>query len=114
MEAIGQIRYYEDGSPKNFHPVNNQLCSKSALYSGTAFRSIIPIIQLGIQTIPGAKIYINNSRNPIIIGSTGIYELSTEGATTITKLSIDKDTLTQIDSIPSAYLIIDFITERSL
>jgi hypothetical protein len=35
----------------------------------------MPIVQLGIQSVPGTKFYLNGSNNPIIIGNTGIYEL---------------------------------------
>ena len=41
-----------------------------------------PIIHLGIQTLPGTKIYLNGFYDaPIIIGATGIYELDLEGTT---------------------------------
>jgi hypothetical protein len=42
----------------------------------------MPIVHLGIQTLPGTKVYLNSNMDaPVIIGATGIYELDLEGTT---------------------------------
>jgi hypothetical protein len=71
----------------------------------------VPILQLGIQTVPGTYFYLNGGLDPIIIGSTGIYELDLNGEVEISKLEIDKDSLTRINEMQNGYLIIDIIYE---
>jgi predicted nucleic acid-binding Zn-ribbon protein len=53
--------------------------------------------QIGIQTMPGVKFYLNNSIEPIIVGSTGIYELNVENLTEITALSFDTTSINMIN-----------------
>ena len=79
-KKVKQFRYYNDQQGGNNYPSNLHYRN---LVSGSAFSSYVPIIQLGIQTLPGTKFYLNGSNNPIIIGSTGIYELNLEGLTEI-------------------------------
>lgn len=67
------------------------------------------ITQLGIQTLPGIKFYLNDGVDPIIVGSTGIYELDLEGLSEITALSFDKDSIKRIDDNDNGYLIVDAI-----
>jgi hypothetical protein len=63
--------------------------------------------------VPGAKIYLNKDKDPIIIGVTGIYELNIDGLAQITDLAIAKDTLNLIrDKSNNQYLIIDFISDK--
>ena len=83
------------------------------LISGSAFTTAncIPIIQLGIQSLPGTKFYLNNSYNPVIIGNTGIYELDLNGLAEVTSLQFDQKTLQAIHNNSNAYLIIDIIYE---
>jgi hypothetical protein len=59
--------------------------------------------------LPGTKFYLNNSASPIIIGYTGIYELDLEGVAEITSISFDRDSLSAINNINNAYLIVDAI-----
>lgn len=110
-KQVMQFRYYgEDGSKKEKnYPA---LISQKELIEGTAFDDYYPIIQLGIQSLPGTHFYLNNSNTSIIIGATGIYELDIEGYTEITKMKFDKKTLELIDKNPNAYLIIDIITDK--
>ena len=80
------------------------------LKSGSVFSNYLPILQLGIQTIPGVKFYVNNSETPVIVGATGIYELDVDGLTEITNLTFDTTAINLIKSNPStAYLIVDII-----
>lgn len=107
-KQIKQFRYYGNGE------VNNQPkdLTSSQLADGTAFKDIIAIIQLGIQTLPGIRFHLNNETEPIIIGSTGIYELDLEGIAEITQLSFESNSLNNIANNPNAYLIIDMICEE--
>lgn len=106
---INQIRYYGEGNAKN----SNSNVTMAKLRSGSLFSDTLPITQLGIQTLPGVKIYINNHTNPIIIGSTGIYELNVDGLSYITDIKFDGVSLNLINNNQSnAYLIIDYIYEK--
>lgn len=106
-KKIMQFRYYGEKNSKN-QPNN---ISKSNLATGQIFSNYFPITQLGIQTQPGTKFYLNNGTSPIIIGSTGIYELNLEGISSITQLSFDLTSLNLINRNPNGYLIIDVLGE---
>lgn len=105
---INQLRYYGDGHSKNSSPDINY----TKLRSGSIFSNTLPITQLGIQTLPGVKVYINNHTNPIIIGQTGIYELNVDGLSNITDIKFDGESLNLINNSTNAYLIIDYIYEK--
>lgn len=112
-KTVGQIRYYGDKGISTTASKNYpSTISRIGLSTGVVFNNLIPITQLGVQTLPGMKIYINDHPNPIVVGSTGIYELNIEGSSSINKLSFGADTLALINNNPSAYLIIDYISER--
>jgi hypothetical protein len=70
-KKVTQIRYYTDGSNNNYP---NNVTYRN-LVSGTIFNEYRPIVQLGIQALPGTKFYLNGNNMPIVIGNTGIYEL---------------------------------------
>ena len=81
---VKQFRYYNDESSitglnqpsalqKNSIPVTSD-----HYISGEVFGTCYPVLQLGVQAIPGTRFYLNESIEPIIIGSTGIYELELE------------------------------------
>lgn len=112
MKQIKQFRYYGARNAKN-QPTE---LSKANLVSGSAFANNMPIIQLGIQSLPGTQFYLNGSRNPIIIGTTGIFELDLNGIAEINALSFDGKSIDVIananQSQPtSAFLIVDIIYE---
>lgn len=108
-KTVGQIRFYGDDDKRNF-PAGLNI---SQLYSGSFLKDHYPITQLGVQTVPGAKIYLNKDKDPIIVGVTGIYELNIDGLAQITDLAIAKDTLNLIrDKSNNQYLIIDFISDK--
>ena len=108
---VQQIRYYGDhksDSDKN-QPAN---LTGNRLRSGSVFNQYTPMKQIGIQTMPGVKFYLNNSIEPIIIGSTGIYELNVENLTEITALSFDTTSINMINETPStSYIIVDILYE---
>ena len=87
------------------------LSVKVNLISGSVFSRYVPIIQLGIQAVPGTKFYLNGSNNPIIIGNTGIYELDLQGLTEINSLQFDASSINFISANDNAYLIVDMIYE---
>ena len=105
-KQIYQVRYYGDSHAKN-QPAG---LTGMKLKSGSVFSNYLPILQLGIQTIPGVKFYVNNSETPVIVGATGIYELDVDGLTEITNLTFDTTAINLIKSNPStAYLSVDII-----
>ena len=108
---VQQIRYYGDhksDSDKN-QPTN---LTGNRLRSGSIFSQYTPMKQIGIQTMPGVKFYLNNSIEPIVIGSTGIYELNVENLTEITALSFDTTSINMINQTPStSYIIVDILYE---
>ena len=109
-KQVMQFRYYgedETKKDKNYP----QTITKEELVKGSVFLNYYPIIQLGIQSLPGTHFYLNNSNTSVIIGSTGIYELDLEGYTEISNLSFDRISLENIANNPNAYLIIDIISE---
>lgn len=106
---IMQFRYYEDNHTNN-QPVE---LNAGQLVNGTVFAKYLPFTQLGIQALPGTRFYLNdNIEGPVIIGSTGIYELELEGISKISSLKFDSKSLKLIADNPSAFLIIDVIYEN--
>ena len=111
-KTVRQYRYYNDSQSGNNYPPGDNGISYARLASGSIFfdNSLGGIIQLGIQTLPGTKFYLNNSMTPVIIGYTGIYELDLSNlATEITALSFDENSLKTIKEVANAYLIVDAI-----
>lgn len=107
-KTIGQVRFYGDNNPNN----SSDEVTKVNLENGLLFQKHVPITQLGIQTLPGTQVFINENPRPIIIGQTGIYELNVQGNSSINNLEFRRTSLDLIEKSPSAYLIIDFISER--
>lgn len=72
------------------------------------------ILQLGIQTFPGAIFYLNGVSldNAVRVGSTGIFEISITNQMRISKLQFDKGSLEALDSNPTTALIVDMLIER--
>lgn len=112
-KKIKQFRYYNDGveNVTNNAPslVNGQQTIHTHFQDGSVFAGYYPIVQLGIQTIPGTKFFLNDSLDPIIVDSTGIYELNLNSATEIQDLKFDAKSLRFINDNDSAYLIVDII-----
>lgn len=107
-KKIGQIRYFGEQQTRQNYPSN---INAVRLRQGTAFTSVYPIVQLGIQTLPGTKLYLNNHTTPVIVGATGIYELNVDGLSNITDIQFDDASLKLINDNPNAYIIIDYIYE---
>lgn len=107
-KQVRQYRYYANKDSRNY-PAN---LSYASLVAGSAFQQSMPVVQLGIQALPGTKFYLNNSDNPIIIGYTGIYELNLEGLTEITSLAFDAKSIQAINDAVNSCLIVDMIYEK--
>lgn len=109
-KTIGQMRYYGDRREENFPST----LSSYGLSSTNVFETLAPITRLGIQTLPGTKVFINDNKYPVIIGQTGIYELDIESSGTIYSMIFDSRSLDLINNSPSAYLIIDYVSEMEV
>lgn len=103
-KRFDQIRYYSDLAANNY-PSNVR---SGLLMTGNAFSGKLPIVKLGIQTLPGVKFHLNNSLDCIMVGSTGIYELDLEGMTEITALCFEAESLNMISNSEGS-LLIDFV-----
>lgn len=120
-KRVKQYRYYSEsdtGLGKANQPItitgddgSNIPVSYVHYISGRVFGKAFPVLQLGIQALPGTKFYLNNAVDPIIIGLTGIYELDLEGQTEITAIQMDAASMTNIKDNYNASLIIDVIYE---
>ena len=108
MKKIQQYRYYDEQDTSRNYPKGIAFRN---LVSGSIFAKTLPIVQLGIQALPGTKFYLNNNNHPIIIGNTGIYELTLEGLSEITALEFDRADLTSINNNTNGYLIVDIMYE---
>lgn len=105
---IIQYRYYGEGNDNNTEGI-----TRAVLISGAAFSDSTPIVQLGVQTMPGTMFYVNKSPEPIIVGSTGIYELDVSTGTYITDLRFDYESIDSInaDGTGTNYLLVDIVYE---
>lgn len=109
-KKVTQYRYYKPDHPNNF-PKSPAIRSRN-LVSGSIFFENTPIIQLGIQALPGTKFYLNGSNFPVIIGNTGIYELDLQGQGEINEIRFDSNSIHLIEQNENAYLIVDIIYEE--
>ena len=109
MKKVYQYRYYGENENKNTEGM-----SLDSLASGAAFSSKMPILQLGVQSLPGTKFYINcpNVGDPVILGRTGIYELDLNDQSTITSLRIERASAEKISNNAGGYLLVDIIYEE--
>lgn len=110
-KMIKQYRFYNETDKVRNQPTS---INKTNLVNGLVFESpsCYPILQLGIQTLPGTKFYLNGGIDPIIVGSTGIYELDLEDSMEIVKLTFNKDSLDTIENNANGYLIIDVLYDK--
>lgn len=106
-KQVQQFRYYEEVSDRNW-PSTIKMRN---LITGSIFGNYHNITQLGVQGLPGTKFYLNNANNPIIIGSTGIYELDLQGLSEIISIQFDRASIQAINDNRNAYLIVDIIYE---
>lgn len=117
IREVYQFRYYGEGSDKNYHPSMKDKedytkINANDLQSGVAFNEYMPVRQLGIQSIPGTKFYLNDSVSPIVIGSTGIYEIELNSLVEIKKLSFDPESIWAVQKSPTFFIIVDILCEK--
>ena len=116
-KVIKQYRYYGEKSELNFPSDRTTL---QGLVTGTTFfqanDEYISILSIGIQTVPGVKFRINEptsgnmSKEGIVVGNTGIFELNLSDGYEITNLRFDRESLKLIgNSSSNTYLIIDVV-----
>ena len=108
-KQVKQFRFYQHNNADKNYPNG---ISYRTLTSGSIFSDYMPIVQLGIQSLPGTRFYLNGSPKPIIIGHTGIYELDLEGLSEITSLKFDPKSIEAINGNSNSYLIVDIIYDR--
>ena len=106
-KRIKQYRYFGEGDTLH----NTPDTKKTSLVSGNLFSDVLPILQLGIQALPGTKFYVNSSTSPVIIGVTGVFEMELQDNTQITSLSFDGNSLDTIANSSTGGLIIDITYE---
>ena len=122
-KAIHQFRFYSDSTTESRNEPSGDdytkaggmtAFTKGTLFDGTLENSkrYVPILQLGIQSIPGTRFYLNDGVDPITIGSTGIYELDINNGVEISKLAMDVSSMNKINEMQNGYLIIDIIYEK--
>lgn len=110
-KQVMQFRYYgnqDKDRTKNYPSTISQV----NLQSGSIFADYMPIVSLGIQTLPGTKFCLNNSNDWIIVGTSGIYELDIDGMAEIMSLKFSPESITNIKSNPSAYLMVDIVYKK--
>ena len=106
---VKQFRFYNDSNIAKNQPSN---VGGTGYVSGNVFQDYFPILQLGIQALPGTMFYLNNAADPIIIGRTGIYELDLEEETEISDMRFDAQSIAAINENSNAYLIVDIIYDN--
>lgn len=89
MKRIMQFRYYGENDNRNY-PSDYTIAD----WTTNVLSKCGIVSHLGIQGEPGVVFYLNNGNNPIILGSTGIYELDLEGIGRITNLKFNEEKLT--------------------
>lgn len=107
---VKQFRYYNDPDETDDITKNYPADATSDDYkSGDIFKPYFPILQLGIQALPGTEFLLNDAEDPVIIGRTGIYELDLDEETEISKLQFTEPSIYAIRDNFNAYLIVDII-----
>lgn len=103
-QVFKQFRYFGEHSSQNN-------ITKEDLITGQRFNNYYtPLVQLGIRALPGTKVYLNGSLDPIIIGYLGIFELDFSKGGTITSMKFDINSVNEIDkNRQGGYIIIDLI-----
>jgi hypothetical protein len=102
-KRIKQFRFFSIADTTHNTPNTNY----QTLVSGNVFSSVLPILQIGIQALPGTKFYVNSSTSPVIVGVTGVFEMDLQDNTQITSLSFDGNSLQAISDSSTGGLIID-------
>lgn len=105
---VKQYRFYNDNDETRNQP---SYINRENLINGKVFDSpsCYPILQLGIQALPGTAFYLNSSIDPVVVGFTGIYELDLDNQAEIVKLTFNKTSIDTIATNANGYLIVDVL-----
>lgn len=112
---LRQYRYYGENSSRNYPNLENNTITADNLETGSIFfvdTTLGVITQLGIQTMPGIKFYLNSSVSPVVIGKNGIFDLNVENISQISALQFDQESINRLQATPNSYLLIDAIYEK--
>lgn len=112
MKKVYQYRYYSPTSSNDATVGNKNTNATIEFVNGKAFENRTPILQLGIQSIPGTEFYVNGNSSPVIVGITGIYELDLQGEVEISSLRFSPVSLKKIEESQGGYLIVDIVYEE--
>lgn len=107
-QSFAQFIYCSPNSEHNF-PRNltaEELITGAFLYRDTRTKDKT-VSQLGINALPGTKLYLNGGQTPIIVGFTGLFEIDLSAGGAITGIKVDEKSIREIERNNSAYLIID-------
>jgi len=109
--TIKQFRYCGSNNDNN-----SPASSIEGYKTGSIFdqHRVYPILQLGIQGLPGTKFYLNGSIYPIYIGDSGIYDLEVKNGVRINHLRFDETSLRRYTNTSTSkpILIVDVIYEK--
>lgn len=110
VKKVIQFRYYGEGNAMNW-PASAD--TKANFTSGLLFNDYAPFVHLGVQTLPGTKLWLNNNfTTPVIVGATGIYELALENTTGLIQgIKVDQQSMDIIENTRGGYIIIDLVYE---
>ena len=106
-QKFAQIRYKSSTTGSNNYPTT---LKKAAMVNGSAFTSYYPIVKLTIDALSGTKFFINQGKQPVIINSTGIFELDLGETFPINSLSFEGDSLDK-NTKEDKTILIDIIYE---
>lgn len=111
--VVKQYRFYNEYDETRNQP---SYINMENLINGKVFESpsCYPILQLGIQALPGTAFYLNSSIDPVIVGFTGIYELDLENQAEIVKLTFNKKSIETINTNANGYLIVDVLYDDGM
>lgn len=103
------MQFYQQIQQLNYPPT----LYSGNLVSGAAFANCVPIVKLGIQSIPGTRFRFNTNLEWIVLGATGLYEIDLkDSAGSIIDLKFDKQSIQNISDNNNAYLIVDIMYEE--
>lgn len=107
---VKQFRFFDSKNSNNYNEPSN--ITKEGLISGSVFAPYVPIIQLGIQSLPGVQFCVNDNIDSITIGNTGIYELELDTQVSIAKLRFSSKSIEMIENSTDLGLIVDILYGR--
>lgn len=108
LKHVAQFRWYGDVPPNSEKNYPSGL-TYGELKSGNILKNYGSVLQLGIQAPPGTIFYLNDTKRPLSIGITGIFELDLTGLGQISLIRFNEDSLNVAQN--SDGIIIDILYE---